>query len=463
MPLPKPDILAPKDLSQNTGTAEILRLPEVQSVVTGDFIVLPCDLICELSGESLLESWMIHNAGLGGATSASGDDCASRIGLNGEGSGRRGGLGIWYQTKGVDAVKGQETDFVAITPPLVTPVSPPQGSLLPHISSLVYTVPTDTLHDIADRYKTFPMRHAMVRKHPRVKILTTHRDAHIYFFPHWALDMVRRNETFDSISEDVVGWWAKAGWQDGLGEKLGLAATLASIDDNTAAEDNLAQSGLLEDEIDLARMSTTWASSVTAPNGGGTVPAALATRGRRGSEFDSKTSKQKERKTLTIPPILAYIHPSTPTAPLIRRCDTTALLLSLSLQLAKLPAHDAPDAPSTLHPFSHKSKIADRSGVASRSTVTQADCLLAENVIVEEKSVIKETVIGAGCKIGPGARLTKCLLMDGAVVAERAQLSGCVLGKRCVVGREAVLRDCEVQEGYVVPETSKSATASSLR
>src|ERR1700709_281829 len=58
LPLPKPDLLAPKELDQNTGTAQIFRLPEVRAIVKGDFIVLPCDLVCELGGESLIESWM---------------------------------------------------------------------------------------------------------------------------------------------------------------------------------------------------------------------------------------------------------------------------------------------------------------------------------------------------------------------------------------------------------------------
>ncbi|KAI9810646.1 MAG: hypothetical protein M1832_001221 [Thelocarpon impressellum] len=453
LPLPKPDILSPADLSQNTGTAEIFRLPEVRAVVTGDFIVLPCDLISELGGEALLESWMIQSAGLGGATSVPEGKRGPHGALNGEKSGRRGGLGVWYQTKGPDSSKGQETDFIAISPPLPTTVTPPQGSLLPHISSLFYTVPTDTLHDIAEARKTFPVRHALLRKHPRVKMLTTHRDAHIYFFPYWTLDMIGRNETFDSISEDVVGWWAKAGWQGGLGDKLGLRTTFGS-DESASPDDTMLQSGLIEDEIDLGSLSTTWTSSLAAGDQHDTASARLASRVQDRPGPEGMMSNLTEGKALTIPPIFAYVHPSAPAAPVIRRCDTTALLLSLSLQLARLPAQDSPEAPLAIHPFSHRSKIVHRSGVAGRSTVTQADCLLAENVIVEEKCVVKESVLGAGCKIGTGARLTRCVLMDDVVVGERAQLSGCVLGKRCSIGREAVLRDCEVQEGYAVPDKS---------
>ena len=57
-------------------------MPEVKAVITGDFIVLPCDLVCSLGGEALIESWMIREAALGGAIGAS--EGGARTGLNGE-------------------------------------------------------------------------------------------------------------------------------------------------------------------------------------------------------------------------------------------------------------------------------------------------------------------------------------------------------------------------------------------
>jgi translation initiation factor eIF-2B subunit gamma len=149
--------------------------------------------------------------------------------------------------------------------------------------------------------------------------------------------------------------------------------------------------------------------------------------------------------------MLAYIHPSSDSAqPLIRRVDTTALLLTVSLRLAKLPSID--EAGRDASPFAHAHKVAYPAGVAQRCTVTKADCLLGENVTVEEKSVIKESVIGANCQIRSGAKLTRCVLMDGAVVEAKAQLSGCVVGRRALVGNDCVLKDCEVQDGNKVPE-----------
>ena len=99
LPLPKPVLLAPAVLDQNTGTAQIFRLPEVREIVKGDFIVLPCDLVCELGqgGEKLLESWMVKEATLGGAA-VGGHEFTGPKGREKEN--RRGGLGVWYETKG---------------------------------------------------------------------------------------------------------------------------------------------------------------------------------------------------------------------------------------------------------------------------------------------------------------------------------------------------------------------------
>ena len=140
--------------------------------------------------------------------------------------------------------------------------------------------------------------------------------------------------------------------------------------------------------------------------------------------------------------------------PVVRRVDTAPLLLSISLQLAKLDSIDqiGRDAAS---PFAHNSKVAYPEGIASRTTVTRPDCLLAENVTVEEKSSIKECVIGANSQIKQGAKLIRCVLMDGAVVGKGCKLTGCILGRRCEVGEDSILQDCEVQENLLVEAKSK--------
>ncbi|KAL8956548.1 MAG: hypothetical protein Q9183_006281, partial [Haloplaca sp. 2 TL-2023] len=218
---------------QNTGTADILRLPEIQAIIDTNFLVLPCDLICELPGESLLETWMVQAAGMISSQTSP------------------GGLGVWFPTQGEHAVKGEETSFLMTAKLPGATVPPHGGSLRPHLSQVVYATTTDAVNDITESKNSFPIRPGLLRKHGRIRMLTTARDAHVYLFPHWILDFINQNSKFESISEDVIGWWAKATWQDGLVPKLGLNTTLASP---SPSEDTEASNPNIEDDIDLQNL-----------------------------------------------------------------------------------------------------------------------------------------------------------------------------------------------------------------
>jgi len=411
----------------------------VQAAITGDFLVLPCDLVCEVAGDSLLEAWMIQQAGLGGATAAGVDYLGPKMGVGGEKGGRRGGLGLWFPTKGEGGAKGEETDLL-ITAPLPQPlVPPPEGSIQSHMSKAVYATTTDTLGDITEEKSGFPIRHGLIRKHGRIRMLTNHRDAHAYFFPHWVLDFIKRNEKFDSINEDVVGWWAKASWQVGLADKLGIHDIFDDTDDTKGGEMGSIPSDTIEDEIDLAALSTTYTST-------------LRPKSSNSSPVTSQSPTTSPTRT-QIPPMLAYVHPSAPPTPLIRRVDTPALLLSTSLYIAALQPSNPNATPS---PYTHPSPYGTPISIAPQTTITNSDSLLGPNTTIETHAIIKATVIGANCHIKKGARLTRCLLMDEVVVGEKTQMTGCIIGKRARVEGACVLSECEVQPRYVVPEITEA-------
>ncbi|KAM0351512.1 hypothetical protein ACHAPU_002516 [Fusarium lateritium] len=430
LPLPRPDILSPAGLDQNTGTAEILRLPEIRSIITGDFVVLPCDLVCELGGDKLLQSWLVKSASL---TDMLGTARLS----NGHRSVHSGALGVWYNTKATAPVKKEETDFIATTPLPSSPITPPRGSLFSSLSKLVYSMPTDSLKDLTEEKNSLPVRHGLLRAHSRVRMFTTHRDAHIYIFPRWVLDFVMDNDRFESIAEDVVGWWAKAGWQSGLAEKLDLEKACGQGRVEETPED---EEGSSSPRDHSPNNMPSLGNPVFADDTSGSTPRIAV---------DDSSSSKKTPKSFEVPPIVAYVHPSDASAPIIRRVDTAQLLLTISLQLAKLPSLEETGGEST-SPYIHARKIAYPEGVKPRTTITQKDSLIAENVTVEEKTSIKETVIGAGSQINEGAKLSQCLLMEGVVVGRACKLTRCIIGKRAVIGDGSVLTDCEVQENLLV-------------
>ncbi|RYP42164.1 hypothetical protein DL767_000529 [Monosporascus sp. MG133] len=395
LPHPHPDLLAPKDLDYNT--------------------------VCELGGDRLLQAWMVKAASL---TNLLDDE---------ESSTPNGGMGVWYETKTETPIKGEETDLIATSPmpPSSAPIS--MDSLLPHLSYLTYSMPTDSLRDLTDEKGIFPIRHGLLRKCPKLRMLTTHRDAHIYILPKWILDFIQRNERLETIGEDVIGWWAKASWQTGLFDKLGFKSILDSTSTSEPGQSphDPATSGEYE---------------------GSASPTGSQERSQRAphepfpKRYDGLIARPKQS---VVPPLLAYIHPSQQEAPLIRRVDTTQLLLAVSLQLAKLPSIEEA-GPGPVSPFAHTKKVAYPDGVKPRTTITRQDCLVADNVVVEEKTSIKESVVGANCQIKEGAKLFQCLLMDGVVVGKGCKLTRCILGKRSEVGEGSTLTNCEVQENLLV-------------
>lgn len=414
LPNPKPEILAPKDLMQTTGTGELFRLPEVQKAITDDFVVLPCDLVSEMDGARMLETWMRLNP----------------LGLSAKNSKRKSGLSVWYPTHGLDGVstKKDETDFLATVLLDQPAVPPPSTSLRSSLERIVMNMPTDTLNDKVEEEKGFlRLRQSLIRKHGRVKMRMKYRDAGFYVFPRWIKDFAAANEHFDSLSEDLLGWWAKAGWQGPeLVEKLNLSTVLGS-----EAKD--------EDELDGQQDGTVDPSTLSS-----TKSAAPAVNPAFASRVKSSAGSLATPAIPSIPPIHAYIHPapnstaitappsttSTPTTinpdPFIRRIDTSHQLLTISLYLAK-------QAPSSTSPLSHVQKVHPTASLGQQSRVSEADCLIAENVRVGMRANIKESVIGPNCEVGAYSRLTRCLLMEGAVVGEGVTLTGVIVGRRARV------------------------------
>lgn len=342
----------------------------------------------------------------------------------------KGALAIFYPTQGLENIstKKDETDFLASTPLPPPAVRPLEGSLRSNIEQVVLNMPADTLKDVIeeDNDKSLAIRQALIAEHGRVKLRTKHRDAHVYVFPYWVKDFAFANKSFDSISEDLLGWWAKAGWQKGLASKLGL-------DESHGRREKMDQSQDFEgidDTIDVSALSSTTSSRPS--------QAVQITNRTLASRVGS--SKPIDAADVRPPPVYAYVQPSPPPAetdstkstttvarpdqPIIRRIDTTTALLNISLYVAKQPQ---------THVLAHEHKIQPTVQLGQQSRVSQEDSLVAENVTVGMRVNIKESVIGTNCEIGANARLTRCLLMDGVVVGDGVQLTGCIIGRRAKI------------------------------
>lgn len=466
LPSPTPDLLAPPDLDHTTPTAELLRLPEVQAAIKTDFLLLPCDLVCDVPGETFLETYLTSLGGLGGVGSMSTSDNGppSILGFGGEKSGRRGGMSVWYNTANrEESVKGEECDFmgtVRLDPqyntPLSKPINPeqPQGTL----RKLVSAMPMSELKDQCEENKEWRIRQSLLSKYGSLKCLTKFRDSHIYLFPYWVKDFAILNEDFESVSEDLVGTWAKADWRKAsYRERFGAKHIFRSK--KTRRESRPENGPIIEEEIDLLSLSSTQTTFYSKTSSPAPKRAQLASRVPTDPDDSILSPNEEDEDEFEdppmFPPMLSYIHPSSPTAPLIRRIDMTPLLLSVSLLLAKIPAIEDLEASKHSSPFAHPSKINPSATIAERVTISKADTLIDANASIATHCSIKSSVIGSSVTIGQGTRLTNCVIMDGSIIGEKCVLNGCVVGKKSSIGKGSNLTNCDVQDGNMVPEDTE--------
>ena len=340
LPSPSADLLAPKSLEYTTPTAELLRLPEVQEVIKSDFILLPCDLICDIWGDQFLETYFTRVGGPGGIGASSGvgtDNSRNELlSLGGEQRGRRGGLSIWYNTiDREESVKNEECDFMCTakvdsehsTPLSKTASMQSQGVL----RKLVWTMPMSELWDQCEEDKSWKIRQSLLRKHGAIKCMTKYRDSHIYFLPYWVKDFAKLNEDFESVSEDLVGTWAKAEWRKPSYRARFGARKIFAQEPRRENGDVPSYERPVEEEIDLLSLSSTHITKHQAsepPSAPRT--ARLASRVHLDLDDRMLSPDNEDQRTIEdsgpvplVPPILSYILPSTSDAPLVRRVDTT--------------------------------------------------------------------------------------------------------------------------------------------
>jgi translation initiation factor eIF-2B subunit gamma len=419
-----------------------------------------------------LETYLTTLGGLGGVGTSSGSDFdvadSKIVGLGGERSGRRGGLSVWYNTANrEESVKTEECDFMCTAKVDLAQVSPLSRShkdldqRLGILRRLVWAMPMSELLDKCEEDKSWRIRQSLLSRYGSVKCLTKFRDAHIYLFPYWVKDFARLNEDFESVSEDLVGTWAKAEWRKpAYRAKFGMPKILNGSNSDRDVEKR--EEGPIEEEIDLFSLSSTFTTRHPAPpTTTAKQTAHLASRVQADPEDSilspdaNYSDADPDNSALPLaPPILSFVLPSAPSAPLIRRVDTTPLLLSVSLLLAKLSSLDE-SSPSGKHtsttsPFAHQSKVAATATIAPQVTITRSDTLIDSNTTIASKCVIKSSVIGSSVTIGAGTRLTGCLIMDGAAIGERCVLTGTVVGKKANIGKGCTLTGCEVQDGNVL-------------
>jgi mannose-1-phosphate guanylyltransferase len=90
--------------------------------------------------------------------------------------------------------------------------------------------------------------------------------------------------------------------------------------------------------------------------------------------------------------------------------------------------------------------------VTGRRPGLPVEAAVAPTGVVEPGASVDQAVLGAGTRVGAGARVVRSLLLDGAVVEAGASVEDSIVGPGAVVGAGAVIRDFTVVgDGATVP------------
>ncbi|EGX46618.1 hypothetical protein AOL_s00097g522 [Orbilia oligospora ATCC 24927] len=441
-PLQKPKIVGAASPGSRTGTADVLRHPQVYNHIKKDFMILSCDSICEIPATTIIKEWMLLPETVGD---------------------KKGALGVWYEVK---KEKGVERDTI-ITGPV------PRYDLESHLRTTeARTDPTTELTYLLQNFGSrtddgkgdIEIRRSLFKHHPKVMYHSLYRDAHIYIFPAWSLKFILNNprSKLKSIKDDVLTWWAKAGWQgSGLqAHNLGILDILSGEDgDDGRKSDSLSMASYHDDEVTEADVEKFLGLSSMGQSGYSTTPGAgkrkeintrgwFPTKNKIPSPADSPISNSSEEKVFKkikkpaynglFCPGVAVFKPKmtiTPlaTTPLIRRVDTLPLYLSTCLELARNPTYNTKPI--------HSSAVID-----SKANVSNIDSMVGSGTKVEGKVLVKRSVIGKDVKIGASAKIQGCVILDGAQIGAGCKLEGCIIGRHATIGENSTLTSCQVVE-----------------
>ncbi|KAG2186470.1 hypothetical protein INT44_002692 [Umbelopsis vinacea] len=169
-------------VDEDFGTADAIR--SIADRITTDFIVLPCDLHCEMIPREFLDHHRINSPTM---------------------------TGLFYEPPKGEKGSGKEDELAQYI------------GIDTAESRLVHIADCDSSED-----GDLSLRMSLLWRFPRVKFHVNLLDAHVYIFKHWVLDLIKAKEKISSIRQDLVPLIVKCQYQRKLveNEDMGKYAAL---------------------------------------------------------------------------------------------------------------------------------------------------------------------------------------------------------------------------------------------
>ncbi|KAJ3218191.1 hypothetical protein HDU67_006453 [Dinochytrium kinnereticum] len=245
-------------------------------------------------------------------------------------------------------------------------------------------VMTTTLDELDD--DELPVKISVLESFPTVKIHTKLRDAHMYIFKRWVLDLIIAKPKINNVRRDLIPLLLKAQYSEKFMQREGIDKFLP----------------LTQDTFQPARdLSST---------GGGFV----------GSDPS--------------PGIVCTAIVPGPTSSYIFRANTQWAYLEGNKQMTKQLTEGL---------------VASSAEISSRTQVGP-DSMVGVSTKIGERTSVKKSVIGSHCIIGKNVKIAGSIIMDHCIVEDNVKLDGTILCGSSKIQEGAQLKDCLVGASYVV-------------
>eukprot|EP00842_Homolaphlyctis_polyrhiza_P003650 jgi/Hompol1/4286/HPOL_003567-RA len=221
----------------------------------------------------------------------------------------------------------------------------------------------------ADLDDDFELRVSMISKFPAIHLHSQLRDAHLYIFRKWVLELLAKNKSVSSIKNDLVPLLLECQHRESIVRHEGIDKLLAAHQDPLQRALALSSSGT----------TTQTAHHVT-------CNAVVYRTGftARANTLWSYTELNRHRiKSIS----------SAPSA------TTTASTAATATATNDL-------------------RISTNAEISPRSQIGQ-DSMVGESTKVDERCSVKKSVLGNHCSVGKGVKITNCVIMDYVQIGDK--------------------------------------------
>ncbi|KAJ3104185.1 hypothetical protein HDU97_009440 [Phlyctochytrium planicorne] len=339
------------------GSADVLR--QFSNKIKTDFILLSCDIITNFTANRLIDVYRIQSPTV---------------------------LSLFYESLKAEEASSWKKDDDALQ----------EFVGIDHRTNrLVMTTPSDDLDD-----DELPVRISMLDTFPVVKVHTKLRDAHLYIFKRWVLDLLAAKPRIKNVRRDLIPFLLKAQHSDKFSEKEEVSKYMP------------AESDTFQPARDLSS------------TGGGFVG-----------------SNPK-------PAVICTAIIAEPSSGFVFRANTQWAYMEGNKQITKQLTEGL---------------IAQSVEIAQKTQVGP-DSMVGMGTKINERTSVKKSVIGGHCTIGKNVKIANSVIMDHCVIADKlvhelqfcVKLDGSILCTKSHINENAQLKDCLVSAEYKVQKDAQA-------